>query len=1000
VRSNLTTLLGDRGPLLNVSRGAVTLAGALLGAGTIGWVAHLIPLPFTWRTGIISLAVLERYPKSYETYLYVALVALLPLAALLALFAHAAVTRRHPSAALSDGLAHLVVPAWYLLGWNGSDDLRSVVVTPLLLLVGLRAVLLLVHRGRHAAPEAERPAGRSSDNGFPLLAASLVMLTAVPAGPVLGSSLLKGMPDGAVVMLGTVAAVSGAFLLWGAASWLGARLTGGALRDAMSRDSLTFLTLVPLTLGWFRFDTWQGFVLLAAFLVLKAPAWRLQRPRTASWERMLWALLVPAILYAYLYQPAIARPLDLFEDGVRLAPAGEILRGEKPFTQNFLYHGLFEDAWKSLLSFRLWGVSVAAYARMNNVLAPLGALGAYFLCWSILGSPAGGLALVVCLILLGHEPPDRFACAMGGLAGLVAAIRAGRPRLAVAGGVFLSLAVFQSLESGAGGWGSALLLLALWSAGSDGARKSSMWAGLAIGGIAGALPILTYLSLTGSLTAFIRTSLGLLLPLEDRLSTPFVPQILRGAADLMRHVPLDRQLAKTLMLVAPLPLVVWAVTRLLLLRIQRPWRTQDLGLLAAGIGGFLLYRGVIQRPDTFHLNKMMVFTGLLWGLAFSEARKSWSSGRGRLVAGVAHAALLVPFVLLAVQVAARGPAEALRARLTVASPNMGFCTVPRVGDMSIPPEQAGQIEEIVSYLQQHLKSDDTFFEFSLSGLLYFLANRSNPTPFPHSTFAASSRDQRQAIRLLEHSQPRFVLFPTGRWEQRYEEMGSYLRQPLLARYLYDCYVPSEVVAGFLILRRDSGLDRSGTEAVRSCEWPEVSMGYLPVLYGDPEYQPRGLAVVTRYPAPHIASAWTLAEGRVVTPCDGVFVECVGDARGVQLISPPLRLDPAKVLGVTAGTTAGRLIAEWDTAAPSGRGARRVLCRAAGYAERSHLVELGCVPTWTWSGGITRLSITWPDAGCRVRIREIAFLEDERDPVTGQPRLEGAGQDAALPPTPG
>ncbi len=981
MRGSLRGLVVYRDPLSRLARGIVLLAGALLGAALVGWISQLIHPGFSWRTGIISSAVLERYPKPYETYLYLALVGLLPLAALLALTGHLAVGRRRPAAGLLDGLSHLVVPAWYLVGWNGSGSVRSLILIPVALLLGCRLVAYRLSAGHPHAPTPASPPTLAGRDLLPEPLALPVILCSLPAGALVGAAFVGHLPTGAAAIVGTFSAVAAALITWVTGSLLSKVLVRVTLREALRRDALTFLIILPVSLGWVRPLSWHGFGVAAGFVTAKILAWRYPIRYSIAGRRVWWLLLVPVILYCYLYRPAIGRPLDFFEDGVRLAPASEMLRGEQPYRENFLYHGLFEDAWKSLLSFRLWGTSVSSYVRMDHLLLPLGAIGGYFLCSAVLGSTAQGLAVVVGLVLLGHEPPARFACAMAGLALLVTAVRTPRLKTAFACGAFLSLAVFQSLESGAGGWAIAVLFLILWCTGGRARRLGRLWSGLALGCCAVSVPIGVYLASSGALGAFFRTSLSLLLPLEDRLSLPFLPRILHEAAGLVTWAVPGRQAAKTLMLVAPLPLVIWAVTRLLLVRVQRKWDLREVGALAAAVGGFVLYRGVIQRPDTFHLNKMMVFTAMLWTIALASAWALRSAGWRGLLAGLAQTAALVPFALLALQVAVAGAAQPLLARIKGEPPGLRSCAVARAGDMRVPSEQAHRIEQIVGYLQDELAPDEPFFEFSLAGLLYFLAERPNPTPFPHSTFAGSTREQRQVIRVLEQKRPRLVLFPTGRWEQRYEEMGSYLRQPLLAKYLYEHYVPTKMVAGFLILKRQQEDAEAGTAVVSECSWPPADMGYLPVLYGLPAWEPRGLESVATFTPAGIVADWKVSSGYIVTPADGVFAECIGDTNGVELIGPPMSFNPlvAQWLDVTAGTNSRQLVVEWSTAAPRYRGETHVVCRTAGHAERRHLLELGCLPTWTWSGGISRLRLHWPEPGCRVRLRSISLMSQSPAP---------------------
>jgi hypothetical protein len=783
------------------------------------------------------------------------------------------------------------------------------------------------------------------------------------------------MPSGSAVLVGTAVAVVAALLFWAGLSWVAKRLFSISYRLALSRDSLTYLVLLPLTLEWVDLRGWEGPGLIALFMLLKVPVWTTSCGEGIASKKLWCILLVPAILYGYLYRPAYPRPLDLFEDGVRLAPANEILRGESPYSDNFLYHGLVEDASKSLLGFKAWGTSFSSYIKMEALLAPLGAVAAYFLCWAVVGSSSKGLAVVVLLILLGHVPPARFACAFGGLAFLVTATRSERPQLAFAAGAFLSLAVFQSLESGAGGWLVAVVFLGLWIIGGQARGIGKLCVAVLAGGVAGAIPFVAYIVSRGSFVAFLQTSFRLLLPLEDRLSRPFLPQVMDGLGRLVRGISPDRLMAKTLMLIAPLPMIVWASIRLLVVRLRGRWTNGELGLLAAWAGGFVLYRGVIQRPDFFHLNKLMVFGGLLWALAIAEIWKGWLVPRKSVLAAGLQTAALALVAAVALQLALTAPAEPILSRLQGEPKGMKSCVVNRLGGTQLPPEQANRVEEIVHYLQTELDRNEPFFEFCLAGLLYFLADRPNPIPYPHSTMAATWQEQLKVIDLLQRERPKVVLFPSGRDEQRYESMGSYFRQPLLAEYLYDKYKPVDLVAGFLILGRAEEVPAGRTRIAQRCIWPSVDMRFLPAIYGKDLGQWRQGSRVVAFESREIESTWKITSGRRTSHRRDGSLMLSGGNRGVELTSPPLALDPSKAtwLSTMIGTTSDRLKITWEGQVPFRSKSSTVMCSMDGARVKRYIVELGCVPSWRWSGRVFRLRLHWPKPGCRVTLREVSFL---------------------------
>lgn len=199
--------------------------------------------------------------------------------------------------------------------------------------------------------------------------------------------------------------------LWVGASWLAARDDPRETASAMAQSALSCLwfCLLVAAIPWSRRLSWQlpalaALCAAATFVVLRrlrrgtggswAASWpcqreparaegagsgyspdRLKPDRSRRWRNRGWRILaivvVPLLVYVLGLDPDIHGPVDYFHEGERLVPLDAMWRGEVPYRDFYLQHGLLENALFPLLAGRLFGHTLEALRTMEMIIHPL-----------------------------------------------------------------------------------------------------------------------------------------------------------------------------------------------------------------------------------------------------------------------------------------------------------------------------------------------------------------------------------------------------------------------------------------------------------------------------------------------------------------------------------------------------------------------------------------------------------------------------------------------------
>ena len=626
--------------------------------------------------------------------------------------------------------------------------------------------------------------------------------------------------------------------LW--AFWLGySKLVSMLLRQPKEKvllsDAPTYLPAMLLLAQTFLFATPHAAKILLGLAVLLCIIGKLlilwkdgQMGNTMNRiaPRLLIFILIPALIWAFLYNSNIHGGIDLFHEGERLAPTSDFLRGKIPYRDIYVQHGLFQNVYKTWLAFKLFGVSVSADRSLSNnpfgrpgFLTPLGFVAAYFL---VLAFYRKKLSAIIALILLASVElwlTERHALAFLAFALMASFLDNKRGWKLWLAGIITTLAVFNSLETGLYTLFASSLFLIIFALTRQhvGVRERLLLPGRYILGVfAGFLPFLLYFGMHGALDDLFWVSYMECIYQVPIWGLPF-PSLL---PELTKLVSLDAWkaflLSTTFKWYIPVLVYVIGVTKLTYLALHRRFGGEDWKMVLLLIAGITFFRTALGRSDYVHL---LFATPPFWLLCILLLERTvisiaadWRDNATklkRLNTGIQIA--LTTILLLAFGwylFTAYKPLQAAEGRLRVLSSHgviPGSEHVPlaieRGGAVRVPKQQADALERIVDYLQTHTEPDEYIFDFTNHAAYYFLANRPNPTRYYLAAYAATEKMQKEVVADLERKRPQYVLAypdensPSGFGGSNTDD------QVIIGKYLRSHYQKEAEIAGVTFLRR-------------------------------------------------------------------------------------------------------------------------------------------------------------------------------------------------------
>ncbi|MGH7289362.1 MAG: hypothetical protein ACREI8_15230, partial [Myxococcota bacterium] len=127
--------------------------------------------------------------------------------------------------------------------------------------------------------------------------------------------------------------------------------------------------------------------------------------------------------------------------------------------------------------------------------------------------------------------------------------------------------------------------------------------------------------------------------------------------------------------------------------------------------------------------------------------------------------------------------------------------LPRGGGALLPERLASDLEDVTSALQALTAPNEQFWVYPNEALLYFLADRPQPTRFPLVLFAVTRAQRRELVAELERVKPRYAVFY---FEAAIVDGITYdIAAPEVFAYLGAHYEVDARFGAFALLRRKS-----------------------------------------------------------------------------------------------------------------------------------------------------------------------------------------------------
>ncbi len=524
------------------------------------------------------------------------------------------------------------------------------------------------------------------------------------------------------------------------------------------------------------------------------------------------AVALPALVLVLVLDRAVDGPIDLFHAGEWLTPAYEVFSGKRPYTDVFLQHGLIQNALRNAITFAWFDTTFEANRRSEALAYALTHAAAFFFAARIYRSRFVALAVVLLTAASGLHFAPRFGAAFLALAAIAAAIRgtAPLPRSCVVAGIFTAIAFFYSVDSGLFTSAAILVFLAL-----DARHEVPNSAGRASAGVAfvthagrfllglaiGAMPFAAYLASQGSLAACITNTYDSLRLQLSVWGLPF-PSPAPSSASLRGALTDPVWIARAAAILYLSVLWGWSIAK----GPASPFRR--IALLLA-IAGACWFRTALGRSDEGHLRYGSVF---LWFLApaiaeevFHRMRSARCPPSFAAVIGFAPATALAGALLLGYAPIYTLAMQWIRlGHPTMQDPPPAFARppLPNLGRVHIPRAQAQALSTLHDFVEERLLPGETYFDFTNLGAAYFLLGRHSPTRYVMAAYAATVKQQREAIAELEETRPRMLVTNSELGLPRVDGILMEDRAPLVAEYLRRCYgTPIPAGFGFVCFRK-------------------------------------------------------------------------------------------------------------------------------------------------------------------------------------------------------
>jgi hypothetical protein len=530
--------------------------------------------------------------------------------------------------------------------------------------------------------------------------------------------------------------------------------------------------------------------LLLRALIRDTPATR------TRFRAVLRYVVYPLAAYAYLSAisqlAAEGMPrADLFEDQQHIVPAAEMLRGEKPYRDIIPAHGFVQDALLDFVAFRTGPVTLGRALKFRGVISGTIVIAHYALVAAATGVPEVGLASTFLAMLMGTAGGSiRVLPAIATLALIAYAIRRRDARWLAAAGAGVVVCILTSLDHGA----YALLTLLIAALRFRDDRKRALMF-TAIGGGAAALITFAAMALYGVAADFVRVtifeiaSLGPVYTLSPFDAPPSlqkianIPEVLGGLLDKSAYL-----------------YVFWPVMMLIVV-LALTSKTQMTPRRRAHREAFLIVAifGVItgiSYAERHHLLWIFVAAPLISIAIFRLFRSRIPLARAAAPVTVVLALMMAqPTAHIAITGSLRrthGPTES----------GWNELALPRARGALSRTSDAAVIDIVQRYAASHLKPNETWFDFTNRGNLYFLLDRDCPIRQIEVAFYETGQRQREVMaRIDQNPRIRFALMPADPETTAVDAIPNRDRAPMVYAYLQEHFTPDYEEGGVIFWRR-------------------------------------------------------------------------------------------------------------------------------------------------------------------------------------------------------
>ena len=478
---------------------------------------------------------------------------------------------------------------------------------------------------------------------------------------------------------------------------------------------------------------------------------------------------------------------NFFEDSHALMPASEMLRGEKPYRDVLPAHGLIEDGFLDYLTLRLGRkTTIGAALKMRDTVASCDAIALYAIGAAMTGSPeAGFCGYLLAMPYASGTTSVRAFPAMIALAFIFAAVWRRRPRLFAYAAFVSVIAGLTSLDFAT--YAFLVLVVAILRAGTQ--RMRALRAA-GIGLAAACVPLLLVLLIAGIFRDFL---VGTFVEIPSMTAAytldMFSPPPVFGH---YRYIP------EGLVAIFDRPgylYIYWLVA--VIVAAIYIWRHPRRRIEPLVLGALFIVVASISYAERHHFHFAFMVTPLLAGYAFLLFRNRWRvAGSIALLVIIAGSFATLHMAVVGMVRRAHGPIE---------SGWTEIADLPRARGAYFTTYDATVTASVKKYIETSLTPDETFFDFTNRGILYFLFNRHCPIREEEVAYYEPEARQRAVIAVLERNhRVRAALIQKPSDCSGADCVPNDVRAPLVWEYLRTHFHPDFEEGSVVFWRRNDG----------------------------------------------------------------------------------------------------------------------------------------------------------------------------------------------------